>query len=154
MVLQNDVQADIPFSGYLMPHTLDKVAGEDQTGPASTQLAESFVVFAADEEGVAMADVIVTFTVTAGGGMLSANTDANPCTFESAKSSITAITDATGQATTRLTLGSELGTNTVEVAVAGLEPEPFTATATAQAVPNTLAKVCGEDQDRHGSASY
>ena len=68
----------------------------------------------------------------------------------SAKSSITAITDATGQASTRLTLGGASGTNTVEIAVAGLEPEPFTATATEQAVPHTLAKVCGEDQDRHG----
>ena len=125
LALQDDAQADIPFAGYLMPHTLDKTSGEDQTGPASTQLAESFVVFAADEDGAAMAGVIVTFTVTAGGGMLSANTDANPCTFESAKSSITAITDATGQASTRLTLGSESGTNTVEIAVAGLEPEPL-----------------------------
>ena len=145
--LQNDAQADIPFSGYLMPHTLDKTSGEDQTGPASTQLAESFVVFAADEDGAAMAGVIVTFTVSAGGGMLSANTDADPCTFESAKSSITAITDANGQVSTRLTLGSEPGTNTVDISVAGLEPEPFTATATEQAMPNTLTKVCGEDQE-------
>ena len=104
---ENDAQADIPFSGYLMPHTLDKTSGEDQTGPASTQLAESFVVVASDEEGTAMADVIVTFTVSAGGGMLSANTDADPCTFESSQTSITAITDANGQASTRLTLGSE-----------------------------------------------
>ena len=147
VALQNDAQADIPFSGYLMPHTLDKTSGEDQTGPASTQLAESFVVFAADEDGAAMAGVIVTFTVSAGGGMLSANTDADPCTFESAKLSITAITDANGQVSTRLTLGSEPGTNTVDISVAGLEPEPFTATATEQAMPNTLTKVCGEDQE-------
>ena len=147
LALQDDAQAHIPFVGYLMPHALDKTSGDEQTGPASTQLAESFVVFAADEEGTALAGVIVTFTVTAGGGMLSANTDADPCTFESSQSSITAITDATGQATTRLTLGSESGTNTVEIAVAGLEPEPFTATATEQAMPHTLAKVCGEDQE-------
>ncbi len=144
---ENDAQADIPFSGYLMPHTLDKTGGEDQTGPASTQLAESFVVVASDEEGAAMADVIVTFTVSAGGGMLSANTDADPCTFESSQTSITAITDANGQAATRLTLGSEAGTNTVDISVAGLEPEPFTATATEQATPRTLTKVCGEDQE-------
>ena len=146
LALQGNAQAVIPFSGYLMPHTLDKVSGADQTGPASTQLAESFVVFASDEDSTAMAGVIVTFTVTAGGGMLSSNTDADPCTFESAKSSITAITDTTGQATTRLTLGSEPGTNTVEIAVAGLEPEPFTATATEQAMPNALTTVCGDEQ--------
>ena len=144
---ENDAEVEIPFSGYLMPHALDKTGGEDQTGPANTQLAESFVVVASDEDGAAMAGVIVTFTVSAGGGMLSANTDADPCTFESAKTSITAITDANGQAATRLTLGSEAGTNTVDIAVAGLEPEPFTATATEQAMPNALATVCGEDQE-------
>ena len=148
IVLQNDAQADIPFLGYLMPHTLDKVSGNEQTGPASTQLAESFVVFAADEEGAALTGVIVTFTVTAGGGMLSATTNANPCIFKAAKSSITAITDANGQAATRLTLGSEPGTtNTVAVSVPGLESETFTATATEQAMPHTLATVCGEDQE-------
>ena len=144
---QNDAQASIPFSGYLMPHALDKTSGEDQTRPANTQLAESFVVVASDEDGAALAGVIVTFTVSAGGGMLSANTDADPCTFESAKTSITAITDANGQAATRLTLGSEAGTNTVDITVAGLEPEPFTATAAEPATPNALAKVCGEDQE-------
>ena len=146
LALQNDAEADIPFSGYLMPHTLDKVSGEDQTGPANTQLAESFVVLAADEDGATLAGVIVTFTVSAGGGMLSANTDADPCTFESSQTSITAITDATGQAAARLTLGSEAGTNTVDISVGGLEPEPFTATATEPATPNALATVCGEDQ--------
>ena len=69
-----------------------------------------------------MAGAHVTFTVTSGGGMLSAIADANPCIFKSAKASITAITDANGQATIRLTLGSQLGTNTVEVSVEGLEP--------------------------------
>ena len=147
IVLQNDAQAVIPFLGYLRPHSLSKISGEDQAGPASTQLAEPLVVLALDEEGAAMAGVIVTFTVTAGGVMLPASADANPCIFRSAKSSITAITNANGQASTRLTLGSEPGTNTVEVSVEGLEPETFTATATEQAMPHTLAKVCGEDQE-------
>ena len=146
LALQNDAQAAIPFAGYLMPHSLAK-SGDGQEGPASTQLAEPFVVLASDENGAAMAGVIVTFTVTAGGGMLSATTNANPCIFEAAKSSITAITDATGQASTRLTLGSEPGTHTVAVSVPGLESETFTATATAQAIPYSLAKVCGEDQE-------
>ena len=147
IALQSDAQAVIPFLGYLMPDRLDKVSGDNQSGPASTQLAESFVVLASDEEGAAMAGVRIAFTVTAGGGRLSATTDANPCIFKAAKSSITAITDANGQAATRLTLGSNPGTHTVEVSVLGLEPETFTATATAQAIPYSLAKVCGEDQE-------
>ena len=146
IALQSDAQAVIPFLGYLMPHSLAK-SGDDQAGPASTQLAEPFVVLASDEDGAAMAGVIVTFTVTAGGGMLSATTDTNPCIFKAAKSSITAITDANGQAATRLTLGSNPGTNTVAVSVEGLESETFTATATEQAMPHTLATVCGEDQE-------
>ena len=145
-VLQNDAQAAIPFLGYVLSSSLEKTSGEDQTGPASTQLTESFVIFASDEEGVAMAGVIVTFTVTAGGGVLSANTDADPCIFASFQSSITAITDATGQAATRLTLGSEPGTNTVEVSAEGMDPETFTATATEQVMPNALTKVCGDEQ--------
>ena len=149
IALQNDVQAVIPFLGYLIPHRLDK-SGDDQTGPASTQLAEPFVVLASDEEGAAMAGVRVVFTVTAGGGMLSATTDTNPCIFKAAKSSITAITDANGQATTRLTLGSNPGTNTVAVSVEGLEPETFTATAAEQAIPHTLDEGLRRGPRRHG----
>ena len=130
-----------------MPHSLTKVSGDEQEGPANTQLAAPFVVLALDEEGAAMAGALVTFTVTAGGGMLSATTDANSCTIASSTSSTTATTDANGQATTTLTLGRDPGTNTVEVSVAGLEPETFTATAAGQAMPHSLAKVCGDDQE-------
>ena len=147
LALQNDAQAAIPFVGYVMPHSLAKVSGDDQEGSASTQLAEPFVVLALDEDGAAMAEVLVTFTVTAGGGMLSTTTDTNPCAIKLSKSSITAITDANGQATTTLTLGRDPGTNTVEATVEGLEAETFTATATEQAMPHRLAKVCGEDQE-------
>ena len=119
--------------GHAIPHRLTKVSGDGQEGPASTQLTEPFVVLVSDEEGAAIAGVAVTFSVTAGGGMLSSTTDAN-------------ITDANGQASTRLTLGSEPGTNTVEATVAG-ESETFTATAAEQAMPHSLEKVRGDDQE-------
>ena len=128
-------------------HSLTKVSGEGQEGPASTQLDEPFVVSVLDQDGSPLAGVDVSFSVTAGGGMLSSTTDANPCIFKSSKSSITATTDANGPASTRLTLGSELGTNTVEVTVEGLEPVTFTATAAEQAMPHRLTKVCGDDQE-------
>ena len=133
--------------GQSTSQTLDTVSGEGQEGPASTQLDEPFAISVVDEDGAAVAGVDVTFAVTAGGGMLSAATDANPCIFKSSKSSITATTDANGQAATRLTLGSEPGTNTVEVTIEGLEPVTFTATATEQAMPHRLTKVCGDDQE-------
>ena len=129
------------------PHSLTKVSGDGQEGPASTQLAAPFVVSVLDQAGSPLAGATVTFSVTAGGGLLSSTTDADPCTIESSTSSTTATTDANGQAATRLTLGSEPGTNTVTATVAGLESVTFTATAAEQAMPHSLTKVCGDSQE-------
>ena len=100
-----------------------------------------------DQDGSSLAGVTVSFSVTAGGGMLSSTTDANPCTVASSTSSTTATTDANGRAATRLTLGSDAGTNTVSATVEGLEPVTFTATAAEQAMPHSLTKVCGDSQE-------
>ena len=134
-------------SGYATPHSLTKVSGDGQEGPASTQLAAPFVVFALDENGAAIAGAVVTFSVTAGGGTLSSTTDASSCTIASFTSSTTATTDANGRASARLTLGSEPGSNTVSATVEGLEAETFTATATEQTTSHSLTKVCGDDQE-------
>ena len=123
------------------PHTVVKTSGDEQQGPAGAQLAAPFVVSVLDQDGSPLAGVVVSFSVTAGEGMLSsttATTDANPCTIESSTSVATAITDANGRAATRLTLGRDPGTNTVEATVTGLDPETFTATATEQATPHSL----------------
>ena len=134
-----------------IPHSLTKVSGDSQEGPASTQLDEPFVISVLDQDGSPLAGMVVSFAVTAGGGTLSSTTDTNSCTIESSTSSTTATTDANGQAATRLTLGSESGTNTVSATVEGLEPETFTATAAEQAMPHSLTKVCGDSQE--GTAS-
>ena len=134
-------------SGYATPHSLTKVSGEGQEGPASTQLNEPFVVSVLDQGGAAIAGASVTFSVTAGEGVLSSTTDANPCIVGSSTSSTTATTDANGRAATRLALGSQPGSNTVAATVEGLEPVTFTATAAEQAMPHSLTKVCGEDQE-------
>ena len=105
------------------------------------------MVSVVDQDGSPLAEVSVTFAVTAGEGLLSSITDTNPCTVASSTSSTTITTDANGQAATRLTLGSESGTNTVTATVAGLEPVTFTATAAEQAMPHRLTKVCGDDQE-------
>ena len=128
-------------------HSLTKVSGDNQESPASTQLAAPFVVSVLDQDGSTLAGVDITFAVTAGGGMLSSTTDANPCTIASSTSSATATTDANGQAATKLTLGSGSGTNTVSATVEGLEAETFTATAAEQAMPHSLTKVCGDSQE-------
>ena len=125
-------RSELPQTPPQMPHSLTKVSGDDQEGMASAQLAEPFVVSVLEQDSSPLAGVGVTFSVTAGGGLLS---------------STTATTDANGQAATRLTLGSDLGTNTVEATVEGLEPATFTATATEQAMPHSLTKVSGDDQE-------
>ena len=130
-----------------IPQTLTKVSGDGKQGPASTQLAAPFVVSVLDQDDAPLAGVAVTFSVTAGGGLLSSTSDANSCTIGSSTSSTTVTTDANGQAATRLTLGSEPGTNTVSATVEGLESVTFTATATEQAMPHSLTKVCGDSQE-------
>ena len=92
------------------------ISGDGQAGAPGSILAEPLGVAVRDENGVVYAGVPVTFSFTAGGGTLSVET---------------AATDSSGRAATTLTLGSEPGTNTVDVTVAGLEPLTFTATTKA-----------------------
>ena len=94
--------------------TLSKLAGDEQQGPAGGQLEHPFVVSVEDQNGDPFAGATVTFTVTAGGGTFSVATDK---------------TDANGLAAAILTLGRQLGTNTVTVSVVGLDPVTFTALA-------------------------
>ena len=129
-----------------IPQSLTKVSGDGQKGLASAQLVAPFVVLALDEDGEEMAGAVVTFSVTTGGGILSSASDTNPCTVKASKSSITATTTTNGQASARLTLDSEPGTNTVAATIQGLEPVTFTATAAEQASPHSLTKVCGDSQ--------
>ena len=114
-----------------IPHSLTKVSGDEQQGPAGEQLAAPFVVSVLDEDGLAFAGAVVTFAVTAGGGTLSA---------------ATATTDVNGRAATKLTLGSDPGPNTVEATVDGIEVVTFTAAAVVQ-IPHSLTKVSGDGQE-------
>ena len=112
------------------PHTLIKVAGDNQQSPAGEALAKPFEVWVRDQHGDLFSGAAVTFTVTAGDGTLSATT---------------ATTDANGRVATTLTLGSQPGPNTVEVTLADLDPVVFLAVG--QAIPQTLAKVSGDEQE-------
>ena len=102
------------------PQTLVKISGDKQEGAPSALLANPLVVEVKDQNGNVLEGVAVTFVVTAGGGMISASTD---------------TTDANGRAQTTLTLGSDVGANTVEVSVAGID-QPVTFTVKAVATPD------------------
>ena len=118
--------------------TLVKVSGDSQTADPGVALANAFVIEARDQAGTAMPDVSVTFSVTAGGGTLSA---------------ASATTNASGQAETTLTLGATVvGENTVEATVAGIT-EKITFTATANQVATTLTKVSGDSQTGNPGAA-
>ena len=112
------------------PRTLTKLSGDRQHGLPGSQLTQPFAVSVLDQNGDPLAGATVAFTVTAGGGTLSA---------------ATATTDENGRAATTLTLGSEPVGNTVTARVADLKPVIFRATG--QAIPTTLAKLSGDEQE-------
>ena len=106
------------------PSTLVKISGTVQQGIVNTTLALPFVVEVRDQRNRAFAEVPITFTITAGGGKLSA-TDVT--------------TDLTGRAQTRLTLGRTAGTTTVSVAAAAISaPVHFTGTVVPLNSPVTV----------------
>ena len=80
----------------------------------ASALAAPFVVSVRDEHGDPFPDMPVLFTVTDGGGAVSATA---------------ARADTSGNAATTLTLGREAGMNTVVARAADLEPAVFTARA-------------------------
>ena len=97
------------------PTPLLKVSGDNQTGGSGALLANPFVIEVRDENLSVLKGISVTFTVTAGGGTLSATHT---------------TTDENGRAQTTLTLGPNLGTNTISVSVAGIQESiSFHATA-------------------------
>ena len=88
------------------PTRLVKISGDNQKEAAFAPLPHPFVVEMKDERGQPFAGVSVIFTVTEGGGTLSITHT---------------TTDADGRAESTLTLGPNLGTNTVSVSAPEIE---------------------------------
>jgi adhesin/invasin len=104
-----------------------------QNGVAGVQLAQPLAVQVSDESANPMAGITVYWTVSVGGGTLSA---------------ATSVTSSGGIATVNYTLGSLAGQNTVQAALAGgsvVPPVVFAANATAAAVAG-LAIASGNGQ--------
>ena len=94
---------------------LVKISGDDQEGLIDTELTNPFIVEVHDQNNAAFDGATVTFAITAGGGSLSTTI---------------ITTDANGRVESRLTLGPNLGTNTVSVSVEGIQgTETFSAEA-------------------------
>ena len=82
------------------------ISGDKQQGLLGEALAKPFVVEVRDQSGDPLPGVQVAFSVSIGGGMLSATS---------------ATTDSNGRSESILTLGPNPGANTVEVAAAGIQ---------------------------------
>ena len=113
--------------GPRTPTALVKVAGAAQQGVVNATLTLPFVVEVRDQQNRAFAGVPVTFSVTEGGGRLSATTTA---------------TNRNGRVQAHLTLGRTPGTNTVRVTATEISQSvQFIATGTSLsaivAIPDT-----------------
>jgi hypothetical protein len=105
---------------------VDKFAGDNQNGLAGTELSNALVVQVLDAQGNAVVARPVTWVIGAGGGSV------NPQNT---------TTNAEGKASTKWTLGSSVGTNTVNAVVSGVGTATFTATATAGSVSASRSSV-------------
>ena len=110
-----------------------KISGDNQKGAAFARLSQPFVIEAQDANGSALVGISLSFAVTAGGGTLS--------------TTITR-TDENGRAQNTLTLGPNLGKNTVSVSATGIEVP-----ATFHAVSNTEAPPISADVNNDGSVN-
>ena len=113
------------------PYQLTKISGDEQRGAFGSTLANPLVVEVRDLDNDPLPGVEVTFTVTRGEGMLSGQFTVEQVT-----------TDANGRAEAILTLGPDLGTNTVEVSI-GRESVTFRAVGVS---PYQLTKISGDEQ--------
>ena len=123
--------------GIRAPMSLKIISGNEQQGQPGAALEKPFVVEVRDHSDNPLPEAQVTFSVTSGGGSLSAG-------------SVT--TDASGRAESTLTLGPEPGTNTVAVAIADVQGEQ-TFTAEGVRTPASLEIISGDDQQGQPGAA-
>ncbi len=118
------------------PNTIAVSAGNNQVAAAGTALPESLAVIVHDQGGAPLAGVNVTFAVTAGGGTVSPTTR---------------VTDASGIAKTRRTLGPNAGTQTASATAGSLAPVPFSAVAQINGAVNITNSTTGALTDTVGA---
>ena len=111
--------------------TFVKISGDDQTGFFLTELAEPLVVEVRDMDGNPLPDIQLTFTVTAGDGLLGGE-----------HTSVDVNTDANGRASQTFTLATDAEPNTIEVAM-GYKVVTFNFQGTSQ---YKLVKISGDQQ--------
>lgn len=115
-----------------LPTALAVVSGDDQNGRPGRPLSQPLTVLVADAGGAPVANVGVEFVPAKGSGQVSRPT---------------AVTDATGEATTIWTLGDSFGTQTVAASIASGPSAILTATALRpEALVDSIVVVSGDGQ--------
>ena len=114
-----DTQGNVGYEYFELicencPLTLTKISGDNQQGMPGAELAIPLAVAVKDKNGTLLEGVPVEFIVTAGEGKLSGR-----FTVENI------MTDANGRAQSKLTLGPNPETNTIEVTVPMLDLVTF-----------------------------
>ncbi len=97
------------------PYILGMVTGNQQTAAAGTQLTDPLSVVVIDQYNFVMANITVTWAITAGGGSLSA---------------LTTVTDENGVASVTYTAGPTPGPASITATVSSLGTLTFTETIT------------------------
>jgi protocatechuate 3,4-dioxygenase beta subunit len=111
--------------------TLQKTGGDNQSAAVGTQLPQALAVQVTDSLGNPVPNATVSFSVTSGGGGVSP---------------LSAFTDASGNASTRWTIGTSTTVQQrVTASSAPATAAVFSATATA-GPPQTAAKQAGDNQ--------
>ena len=110
--------------------SLAAVSGTGQSGFVGGLLNAPFVVRAADQDGIPVSGVQITWTVVTGAGVATPDVG---------------VTDADGLFSTSYRLGNLVGTQTVQAASPGGQPVVFTATANA-APASQIEIVSGDNQ--------
>jgi len=125
------------------PASITKVIGDGDTvsvGSGVTVTVEVTDAFANKVPGATVA-----FTVTGGGGSVSASSALRVAGPQAAATSANAVTGSDGRASATWTMGTAPGTNTLSAVVDGLSGVTFTATGETGPAA-TLAKVAGDNQ--------
>jgi adhesin/invasin len=114
-----------------LPVSMVAVSQVTQSAPAGTNVGDPPSVIVRDVQGIPVAGIIVTFSVTSGGGSVVGSPD---------------TTNSSGVATlTSWKLGTVVGPNTVTATAAGLPSVTFSATGTAGA-PASVVAAAGDNQ--------
>ena len=92
-------------TGFILPHALEKISGDNQQGPTGATLENPLIVEVRDATDRGLEGVDVTFAVTGDDGTLS---------------DTTVTTGPNGQAESWFTLGRQPGAHTVQASVEGL----------------------------------